>query len=160
MKEVLKVGMSEVKITHPPTLLKTTGLGSCVGVCMYDKKLKIGGMAHVMLPSSANTKVKEFNVGKYADTAIEFLVKSLKEKGCNDLKAKIAGGAQMFTFSNSSDIMNVGARNVKAVKDLLAKQGIKVISEDTGGNKGRTITFEIDSCNLIVRAIGSEEKII
>ncbi|WP_353892072.1 chemotaxis protein CheD [Proteinivorax hydrogeniformans] len=160
MTDVLKVGMSEVKITSAPTMLKTTGLGSCIGLCMYDEKLKIGGMAHVMLPSSVNSKVSEFGAGKYADTAVEFLIKSLKAKGCKKLKAKIAGGAQMFTFSGGSDIMKVGARNVKAVKELLAEQNINIISEDTGGNKGRTIVFDTDNFHLIIRTIGSDQKTI
>lgn len=119
-------------------------------------------MAHIMLPISNKSKKLNFSVGKYADTAIEYMIDELQSKGCStsSLQAKLAGGAQMFSFSGGSDIMRVGTRNVEAIKELLYDLGIPIVSEDTGGSHGRTIEFNIINGALTIRTIGKGEKTI
>ena len=70
------------------------------------------------------------------------------------LKAKIAGGAQMFAFSSENDLLRVGARNVEAVKDKLAALKIPIIAEDTGNSYGRTIEFYPETSELLIKAVG------
>lgn len=161
-RRIIKVGMAEIQHSSSPDILKTTGLGSCVGVCIYDNFRKIGGMAHVMLPDSKNSRHSTTIIGKFADTAIEELIKRLVNGGANNknLIAKIAGGAQMFSFAGSSDIMKIGQRNIEAVKENLDKFGIKIAAEDVGGNYGRTIEFDLLTGQLYVRTINQGEKII
>ncbi len=156
-----KVGIAEAAVCHKNESILTIGLGSCVGVCLYDGTKKIAGMAHIMLPDSTNSK-NNINRYKFADTGIDDLVSAMERAGASKLKiqAKIAGGAQMFTSTNASDIMKIGDRNVSAVKNQLAKHGVRVVSEDTGHNYGRTIEFFAESGSLHVKSIKTGVKVI
>src|SRR5699024_5222930 len=97
---VVRVGISDLNLVKEPDTIRTSGLGSCVGIVIYDLQKKMAGMSHIMLPDSAHTKQTEVNIYKYADTAILILINELMKKGATKklLKAKIAGGAQMFNF--------------------------------------------------------------
>jgi chemotaxis protein CheD len=157
--EVVKVGMADLKVTSSPNRLRTTGLGSCVGVTLYDEKLHIVGMAHVMLPSSELSR-GQVNVAKFADTAIPELVKQLELAGASRYRliAKMAGGAQMFAFSGQNEMMRIGPRNVEACKEELKKLNIPVIAEDTGGTFGRTIEIDSNTGILYIRTVNQGEK--
>lgn len=159
---VIKVGMADLNVSTAPNILKTTGLGSCVGVCVYDSLTKIGGMAHIMLPSSKNSRHTSTVIGKYSDTAIDELLNSLYKHGVskNNLIAKIAGGSQMFSFAGGSEIMKIGQRNIEAVKEDLHRHKIRLVAEDVGGNYGRTIEFDLSTGDLRIRAINKGIKII
>ncbi len=162
MQKVIKVGMADLKIVSEPDVLTTLGLGSCVGIALYDKVTKIAGLAHIMLPDSSQIKNNQ-NLAKFADTAINLLVSEMIQKGAGPgrLTAKISGGSQMFSFgSNGSDLMKIGYRNVVATKEILSKLRIPILSEDTGGNYGRTIEFYSENGNLLVKTIGHGVKII
>ncbi|UFU01048.1 chemotaxis protein CheD [Radiobacillus kanasensis] len=156
---VVKVGIADLKITRAPEILRTSGLGSCVGVVVYDLSQRLAGMSHVMLPDSQLSKREDLNVLKYADTAIDLLVESLIKDGARTyaLKAKIAGGAQMFSFSTSNDLLRVGSRNIEAVKQRLSLHRIPIQAEDVGGNSGRTIEFFPDTGILKVRTVNMGE---
>ncbi|MBU5437682.1 chemotaxis protein CheD [Tissierella sp. MSJ-40] len=157
----IKVGMADLNVTKSPNILTTLGLGSCVGIALYDKVNKIAGLAHIMLPSSKEIKNNQ-NRAKFADTGIEELVKIMLKEGANknNLVAKIAGGSQMFSFSSNNDILKIGERNVIATKNILKEMNIKIISEDTGGNYGRTIELNSLDGSLFIRTIGHGEKTI
>ncbi|MBD2862777.1 MULTISPECIES: chemotaxis protein CheD [Paenibacillus] len=152
---LIKVGMADLNVTTGTGVLKTTGLGSCVGVTIYDPKAKVAGMAHVMLPSSDIAKEGSLNIAKYADTAIPEMVKRMLNLGAvnSRLVAKMAGGAQMFAFSTSNDTMRIGPRNVESCKEQLKLFSIPVLAEDTGGNFGRTIEFHTDTGVLVLRTV-------
>ncbi|TYQ13184.1 UNVERIFIED_CONTAM: chemotaxis protein CheD [Acetivibrio alkalicellulosi] len=155
MENVIKVGMADLKACHHPAVLTTLGLGSCVGIALYDIKTNIIGLAHAMLPDSTQAKNRT-NVAKFVDTSIDSLIYEMVRLGSNKQRivAKLAGGAQMFTFSQSSDSMRIGYRNVVAAKDNLYKLGIPIISEDTGGNYGRTIQLDSSNGILLIKTIG------
>lgn len=146
--------MADLKVAKHPNSLLTAGLGSCVGVCLYDKVTKIGGLAHVMLPDSTSARSKD-NLAKFADTAVPLTVEQMVKEGAakHRIIAKIAGGAQMFSFTNGSDIMRIGERNADAVKKVLKELGIKVSGESIGGNYGRTIELKTDSGKVAIRTI-------
>lgn len=153
--EVIKVGIAQMDIVKVPKTIRTSGLGSCVGVVIYDESQKVAGMVHVMLPDSSLNRTETINAAKFADTGIAALVDLLKKEGAQrfKLKAKIAGGAQMFQFTSDKDSMRIGPRNVEAVKAQLKKLGIPLISENTGGNSGRTIEFNPETSMLQVRTV-------
>lgn len=155
MSQIIKVGMADLNCVYAPNILTTLGLGSCVGICLWDKESKISGMVHIMLPSSSQIK-NNSNLAKFADTGTEKLLNNMIEMGANRFKivSKIAGGAQMFNFNDASDIMRIGARNVAATKDVLKRLNIPLIAEDTGGNYGRTIELYSDSGKLLIKTIG------
>lgn len=159
---VVKVGISDLKVIKSPSTIRTSGLGSCVGVVLYDQSVQVAGLAHVMLPDSSLSKVGGMNIAKYADTAvkelIDQLIKSGARLGC--IKAKLAGGAQMFQFTTSNDVMRIGPRNVEAVKKELQEHRIPILAEDVGGNSGRTIEFDPKTCMLEIRTVNKEIQFI
>ena len=160
MAQVIKVGMADLNICVSPDGITTLGLGSCVGIAIRDPVTKIGGLAHIMLPDSSTIR-NNGNIPKFADTGIEELVKRVVAKGANRsrLVAKIAGGAQMFTFGGgNSETIRVGERNVEASKKKLAELKIPILAEDTGKNYGRTVIFYPETGDYIIRAVGKPEK--
>lgn len=155
LDNLVKVGMADLNVLMGTGTLKTTGLGSCVGLTLYDRSKKIAGMAHVMLPSSDIAREGQLNIAKYADTAIPELMKRMRQLGSDlsRLEAKLAGGAQMFAFAANSDTMRIGPRNVESCKEVLDKFRIPIIAEDTGGNFGRTIELLGENGTLIIRSV-------
>ncbi|MFC4768809.1 chemotaxis protein CheD [Effusibacillus consociatus] len=150
---IVKVGMADLNVARDPDILRTVGLGSCVGVAIVDISSKVAGLAHIMLPTAGKPDVE--NPAKYADTAIPMLVKQMQQKGAvvSRMVAKIAGGAQMFSTLNQNDLLRVGPRNVEAVKMSLQLLGIPIRGEDTGGNAGRTIDFSAADGSLTIRTV-------
>ena len=161
-KKVIKVGIADLNIAKSPDVIRTSGLGSCVGVVVYDLNEQIAGMSHIMLPDSQVTKQTVMNEYKYADTAIDILIEKLLAQNARKLllKAKIAGGAQMFQMNSSSDVMRIGPRNVDAVIDRLKQHQIPIIASDVGGSNGRTIEFDPSTGELHIRTVSKDEKII
>lgn len=151
----IKVGMADLQHSRHPGVLVTLGLGSCVGVALYDRTTRIIGLAHIMLPWSGQAKNNN-NAAKFADTGIKLLYSRMISSGAlkGSIVAKLAGGAQMFSFSGGSDMMRVGQRNVEAAKAVLKDLGIPVVSEDTGGTYGRTIEFFSEDGRLMIKTIG------
>lgn len=155
MAELIKVGMADMNTATTPGVLTTLGLGSCVGICLYDTTSKISGMVHIMLPSSQQIK-NNSNLAKFADTGIVKLLEDMLKLGAkrNKIVSKIAGGSQMFSFNDTSDIMRIGSRNVSASKETLKQLGIPLLAEDTGGNYGRTIELYSETGILLIKTIG------
>jgi len=155
MGNMIKIGMAELNVCLPPDAITTLGLGSCVGVVLYDPVKKISGMVHVMLPDSTKIKNNE-NIAKFADTGIEELLRRVVAMGAvrKNLIAKIAGGAQMFAFKSDNDMLRVGDRNVEATKSKLKELQIPILAEDTGKNSGRTIEFYPETGELLIKSVG------
>ena len=155
VNQVIKVGIAQMDVVKAPNTIRTSGLGSCVGVVLYDESKQIAGLIHVMLPDSSLGRSDAVNVAKFADTGIKALIELLKLEGVHafKLKAKIAGGAQMFQFTSDKDSMRIGPRNVEAVKAQLRKNSIPLVAEDTGGNSGRTIEFDPITSKLNIRTV-------
>lgn len=159
MENIIKVGMADLQSSRHPCILTTLGLGSCVGVALYDTQRKIVGMAHIMLPSSQQAR-NNSNIAKFADTAILKLIDDILKLGANrtSIIAKLAGGAQMFSFSEASEMMRIGSRNIAASREMLEQLKIPIISEDTGGNYGRTIELSSNNGKLLIKTIGHGVK--
>ncbi len=140
MSNPIVVGMAELKATRTPNDLTTIGLGSCVGICLFDNRAKVVGLAHAMLPDSTKI-INNENKAKFVDTSITLLLDEMIKLGASKTRivAKIAGGAQMFAYATGSESMKIGDRNIDATRMLLAKQGIPIIGQDVGANFGRTI---------------------
>jgi len=155
--EEIQVGIADFKVGKNPSVLITLGLGSCVGVTLYDTIQKVGGLLHVMLPRMADFE-KGFNrPAKFADTGIPLLLEEVLKLGANRrmLEAKIAGGAQMFSGADRKFQLNIGERNVEAVRETLRNLGIRIVAEDVGGNKGRTMLLDTATGRVIVKTLGS-----
>jgi len=149
------VGMADLNVTRSPGALTTLGLGSCVGISLYDHINKIAGMAHVMLPDSTQIK-NNSNIAKFADTATKKLIIDMVSIGARKeyMKAKIAGGAQMFAFNSTNDSLRIGDRNVEAAIKALNLWNIPIIARHTGENYGRTIELYAIDGRLVIKTIG------
>ena len=160
MSETIKVGMADLNICKAPECLTTLGLGSCVGIALYDSNTKVTGLAHIMLPNSKEIK-NNSNIAKFADTGIVELLRQMEEAGAKRARitAKIAGGACMFAFAmKENDSLNVGARNVESVKNILSELKIPILAEDTGLNYGRTVIIDSNTGILTIKSVGKPEK--
>src|SRR6056297_1752114 len=104
----IRIKMAEYTVAKPPNVLVTLGLGSCIGLALYDKYSKVSGLIHFMLPASNGKK----NTAKYADTGIPFLIEEMVKNGAKkrNIVAKLVGGAKMFSFGEENSVMNIGKR--------------------------------------------------
>jgi chemotaxis protein CheD len=154
MNDLVNVGVAQVKLASATQVLRTI-LGSCVGICIYDRQKKIGGLAHVLLPEATNSEQPE----KFASTAIPMLIDLLIKQGCRKefMSAKIAGGAAMFKFKTNIALGQIGDRNIEVTRKILAERGIPLLAEDVGGSAGRVIDFFIADGRLKVKAAGNEQ---
>ena len=152
---LINVGVAQVKIANGPAVLRTI-LGSCVGICIYDRMKKIGGLAHILLPVDTSNGT---TIEKFAETAIPHMVQLLLKEGAKKefMSAKIAGGASMFKFEASVTLGQIGERNIEETKKILEKLQIPLVDEDTGGSAGRVIDFFLDDGHLKVKANGQEK---
>ena len=145
------VGVGELATATYPEILTTQALGSCIGIALWDPSRQAGGMAHVMLPSSEDTRM----VGKmdrFATHAVPALIALLEAEGSSHrrLVAKIAGGAAMF--KGDSMLAGIGRRNIDEVHRQLHLAGVLLRAEDTGGDHARTIELYLDTGILVVRS--------
>lgn len=161
MADLIKVGMADFKVSRSPATIISYGLGSCIGVSLYDPQTKIGGLLHIMLPDSKQSRATD-NPAKFADTGILLMLDEVLKMGASRsrLVAKMAGGAQMFAFANATDVMRVGSRNVAASKEILQKLGIRLVGEDTGANYGRTVQIDLTNGVYTVKTIDKGNKTI
>lgn len=160
MRQVIKVGMADLKVCKAPDVLTTIGLGSCIGIAMYDPVTKISGLAHIMLPDSTQIR-NNANLAKFADTGIQKLYDDMIKAGAGRTRivAKIAGGAKMFELSNGGGQgINIGEKNAIASREKLKALGIRLLAEDTGLNFGRTVELYSETGDFLIKAVGKQEK--
>jgi len=154
MSRTITVGISDLNTAHSPDILVTYALGSCIGICLYDATAKLAGLSHIMLPSVSAAPNVAHQPMKFADTAIELLIRKMESEGARRvlLKAKIAGGAQMFSGMSNTTIANIGLRNAQAVKMELLRQRITILAEDTGKNYGRTLYLNAADGSMTIKS--------
>ena len=151
------VGMGELQVSNDPSVVLTgLGLGSCIGLCIYDPTARVAGMVHIVLPSGSNAQSAA--VAKFADTAVPEMVQRVVDFGATRqrLWAKMAGGAQMSLSPGADSFFNTGERNVEATKSALDSLKIPLMAADVGGNHGRTVRFYVESGRVSVSTGGGE----
>ena len=155
----ITVGIADMKMAKERGMLITYALGSCIGICLYDQKIKLAALVHIMLPLNMETGRK--NPLKYADTGIRETLRMMEAKGASRsrITAKIAGGAKMFDV-NGGSMGNIGQRNIESVHMNLKKEGIQLLREDVGGSVARTLLFDPATGLGCVRSYGRKELII
>ena len=158
---MIVVGMADLNATRNPGVLTTLGLGSCVGIALYDSVNKVAGLAHAMLPDS-KLFANNTNRMKYVDTCIVDLIIKMRLQGAKkeNLKAKIAGGAQMFAFNSTNDSMRIGDRNVESTLKILASMSIPVLAKETGLNFGRTVELYSEDGRFVIKTVYNGTKTI
>ena len=158
-REEVRVGIADAAIVEAPTNIITIGLGSCVGILIYDREKKSTALIHIMLPDSTCFKGVT-NPYKFANLAIPKIVNTMIANGSKreNLVSKICGGAAMFKFPQSSANSEIGMRNGEAVKVALKKEKISVIAEDLGGDKGRSMFVDSNTGIVKIRVVGNGIK--
>jgi chemotaxis protein CheD len=155
----LKVGIAEYQVTtDPAAILTTSGLGSCIGIALYDEQSGAAGLVHIMLPTAED--VEGGNRAKFADTGVAELVEALEDAGAakETMRAKIAGGSDMLDFSENGS--SIGSRNLEQVRTTLAEYDIPIAGEDVGGDHGRSLRLEADSGDLVVKSANTESLVL
>ncbi|MBT0651506.1 chemotaxis protein CheD [Geomobilimonas luticola] len=162
MGELTIIGLSEYGFAAAPGILMTYGLGSCIGIALYDPELRMGSLAHTLLPTSHEGTLPPVKSAKFTDLAINYMVEELVKSGCakERLVAKLAGGASMFDSQYRSFRGDIGQRNVDSAKYTLAGHGIPLLAEDTGGDYGRTVEFHVSSGLMLIKAMQKPSKTI
>ncbi len=145
------IRMGEMDVAIRDGVLRTL-LGSCIGLALYDRKYKVAGLAHIVLPiSRGRTELP----GKFVDTAIPTLVKDMEARAGSALKptARIAGGANMFS---SAAERTIGLRNIEASERLLAELRIPVVARHCGGEQGRRMSLDSQTGRVVVEIVGCD----
>lgn len=155
-----RVSIAQARIDRAPAVLKASGLGSCVAVSLYDPESRIGGMGHMLLPCRPE-KNPLGSESKYVDAGIFQMLDELVRAGANreSLVAKVTGGANMFETSYQTLINSIGARNAKSARDTLVEVGIPLVGEEVGGNRGRTVEFDLATGNMMVYCAHNDERV-
>lgn len=150
----VKVGIAESAVTADGATLTTSGLGSCIGVALYDEAVGVAGLVHVMLPSVEDTD--EDNAAKFADAGTANLIEEMQRHGAeaSRIEAKIAGGSDMLDFSENG--AGIGARNAGMVRSTLEEHGIPLVGEDVGGDHGRSLRLDPQTGDLLIRSANDE----
>lgn len=158
-KETLKdeslVGMAQIGLVANRGALRTL-LGSCVGVALYERKRKLLGLAHIVLPDSMG---RTQPAGKYADTAIPETIRQMQELGGGaklSLSAKIAGGANMFAHLSPNAVHPIGEQNVTAIERILKELGIPILGRHLGGTVGRRMIACVETGVVEIHRIGQQ----
>jgi len=154
--ERVKVGIAEYEVTADDAELTTSGLGSCVGVALYDEVHAVAGLIHVMLPEADG--MQDDKPAKFADTGTELLIEEMEALGAapGSIEAKIAGGSDMLDFSEGGS--GIGDRNIEQVKETLEAYGIPIVGEDVGGDHGRSLRLEAANGDLVVKSANQENQ--
>ena len=137
-------------------VLITYALGSCIGLCFHDPRLRLGALLHIMLP--LNMEAGRKTPLKYADTGIRETLKQMEARGASRsrITVKIAGGAKMFEVAGGN-LGNIGQRNVESVHAILKQENIRLLAEDVGGTVARTLLFDVVSGQGCIRSYGRQD---
>jgi chemotaxis protein CheD len=154
-KTAALVGMGETVLLHKAETARSV-VGSCAGLMICHRRLKLAVVAHIVLPEAAG---RPGLPGKFADTAIPYMIDLLGKQGADRsaLIAKVAGGAQMF---GPAGPLQVGDANIRAVGAILSDLGIPLQARSVGGNKGRKLTFRCDSGEICVEVAGESPFVL
>lgn len=147
---------SEAHYLHPGQVFASaesrsvaTILGSCVAVCLWDETLRAGGMNHFVLAEAGAQEQS----ARFAAPAIGQLLRELTALGSRrqSLVAKVFGGACVLRAMAPGH--HLGARNVEAAREVLRREGVRIVSEDVGGTRGRRVVFHTDDGSAWVRLL-------
>ena len=157
-REIL-VRVSDLQVGGPDDTLVTLGLGSCVAILLHDREARIGGMAHVLLPSAALSRTTG-NPAKFPSTAVPLLVQQMVARGArrDSLTARLVGGASMFATLMPPGAVQMGERNVVASREVLVKESIPIIAEEVGGEVGRSVRFVPADGAVTIRTVAQGER--
>lgn len=147
------VRIAEWAVARDTGVLATVGVGSCVGIVLYDATARVGALAHILLPSPDMARDRS-NPARFAETAVPFLLDAMRDVGAaGPFVAKLVGGAHMFAGLLPASGEKLGDRNVEAARRALAAHGVEIVGEQTGGDFGRTAFLDVADGRVTVRSL-------
>lgn len=160
MPEAIVVRVAEFRIARGDTELATLGLGSCVAILLHDPESGVGGLAHILLPSRSLSRSSD-NPGRFPQTALPAMLEAMIGLGADRrrLVARLVGGASMFQNLVPSGSMQMGDRNVIAVREVLNQLAIPIVAETVGGDQGRSVWFHAGTGVITLQVVGKREQI-
>jgi len=149
----IRVKVADYAVAAAGTI-STIGLGSCVAIVLYDAHSRVGGMAHVLLPDAAMSRDRS-NPAKFPSSAVPLLLSEMRLLGARAerVRAKIVGGASMFGNLIAAGGINIGERNIVAVRGVLSGAKIPIVAEDVGADHGRSVYLFLDDGRVEVRSL-------
>ena len=148
------VRVADLRVGTNHDVLVTIGLGSCVAIVLHDPAAKVGGLAHVLLPSPALSR-KDENPAKFPQSAIPRLLELMGQCGASTrrITARLAGGASMFASLAAPGTIQMGERNSVACRQALMQHGVALVGEATGGDYGRTVKLWVSDGRVEVSSV-------
>ena len=148
------VRVADLKVGCRDDVLITVGLGSCVAILLHDPAAKVGGLAHILLPSPALGR-PDANAAKFPHTAVPLLIELMAAQGASTRRmvARLVGGASMFASLSPSGTIQMGERNVVASRQVLNQAGIALVGEAVGGDYGRTVRLRAADGHVEVSSV-------
>jgi len=158
MKKIVRI--ADMAVGKAPEVISTYGLGSCVAVILYDPDKKQGGVLHFVLPERMRKNTE--NPLRYGEDGVRILIREMERMGSKkgNLRAKIVGGSTMFASFIKNPEEAIGKRNVRKAREILEKEGIRIVAEDTGGDYGRSLDFYLNDGRVVVKSYARGEKVI
>ena len=158
--EEIRVKVADYAVASGDAIISTIGLGSCVAIMLYDGSSRIGGLAHILLPSEG-LSLDSVNRAKFPSTAIPMLLEEMRKRGAwGRPVAKIVGGASMFASLLPTGGINMGERNVEATTRVLRLAEIPLVASDTGGEHGRSVYFHLTDGHVVVKSLKMGERVL
>jgi chemotaxis protein CheD len=156
----IRVKVADYAVASAGTI-STIGLGSCVAIMLYDASTRVGGMAHVLLPNETLSRDRS-NPAKFPRTAIPLLLDEMRrlDGSLGRVRAKIVGGASMFGNLLPPGGINIGERNIVAVRDALSDAKVPIVAEDTGSDYGRSVFFHVLDGRVEVRSLRKGSRVL
>ena len=156
---MLSVGLGEIKVSRDPLdVLIAFGLGSCLGIGMFDPIARVSGLLHAVLPESKNGM--DGSTAKYVDSGIRLLLKQVSDLGANQKRIiiRMAGGANMLTAPGLSNTFDIGTRNINSAHNTFTSMGLRLLKEEVGGEVGRTVRLYVADGRMTIRMMGGKER--
>jgi chemotaxis protein CheD len=152
--KTINISMGELMVSRDPSdILACIGLGSCIAVCIWDPVIRLGGVAHMLLPSSRHKNENLISPAKYIDTGVPHLINRMVKNGStrNNMIVKITGGARMLNIPGEQNVLDIGQKNIAEIKAAMSREKLNIAAADLGGQSGRTLQLFIDSGRILVR---------
>jgi chemotaxis protein CheD len=149
------IGLGQWAVLQREGSLACLGLGSCVAVILDDRDARVGGLAHVVLPTPSLSR-DQSNPARFAETAVPMLIAEVLRAGAvrGRLTARLVGGASLFAALTPPGTVQIGQRNVSACRTALTAAGIDVRAAAVGGGAGRSVWYAVQSGAVTVRSVG------
>jgi chemotaxis protein CheD len=158
--EPIRVRVADYAVASGDAVIATLGLGSCVAIAVHDAWARVGGLAHVLLPSESMSRDRT-NRAKFPASAVPLILDEMRKLGAaGPFTAKLAGGASMFGALLPVGGINMGQRNIEAARRALIDAGVTIIGQDIGGGHGRSVFLHVSDGRVLIKSLTHGDRVL